>query len=182
MSDTVILFEDEGFQLFLPLVYSRPVFELRCGIFTLRERLSAMLVRQPAAICRPHLAAVYGAGRWPLRLLAEQNPLLFVNGRATDLPWLAALMAEPLNTIYISAGPQGQPVLVGARLSPTLASAVLELLGNPDLRNEMRTGLRKVARSLGPPGTATRAAHAILELAATASATGIPTPPTPPMP
>ncbi|MFO1459926.1 MAG: lipid-A-disaccharide synthase [Verrucomicrobiota bacterium] len=65
---------------------------------------------------------------------------------------------------------------------PTLASAVLELLGNPDLRNEMRTGLRKVARSLGPPGTATRAAHAILELAATASATGIPTPPTPPMP
>ena len=68
---------------------------------------------------------MYGAGRWPLGLLAEQNPLLFVNGRAADLPWLAALMAEPLNTIYITAGAAGQPALVGARLSPTLASAVL---------------------------------------------------------
>jgi len=145
MSDTVILFEDEGFQLFLPLVYSRPVYELRCGIFTLRERLSAMLVRQPTAICRPHLAAVYSAGRWPLGLLAEQNPLLFVNGRATDVPWLAALMAEPLNTIYVTAGPQGQPVLVGARLSPTLASAVLLDMLEQRVANALEE-LRRFAR------------------------------------
>ena len=56
MTDTVILFEDEGYRLFLPLVYSRPVFELRCGVFTLRERVAALLGQPPAAICRPHLA------------------------------------------------------------------------------------------------------------------------------
>ncbi|MBK9943178.1 MAG: GlmU family protein [Kouleothrix sp.] len=121
MSDTVILFEDEGYLSFLPLVYSRPVYELRCGIFSLRERLAAMLVRQPAALCRPHLAAVYGGRRWPLGLLSEHSPLIFVNGRALGADWLLKLMGEPVNTIYVARG----TVLLGARLSPTLASAVL---------------------------------------------------------
>ncbi|MBL9172420.1 MAG: lipid-A-disaccharide synthase [Verrucomicrobiales bacterium] len=49
--------------------------------------------------------------------------------------------------------------------SPALAGAVLDLLGNRRLRNEMRARLRTVARSLGPPGTASRAARSILELA-----------------
>lgn len=125
MSEIVILFEDESYQQFLPLVYSRPLYELRCGIFTLRERLAAMLARQPAALCRPHLALVYGTGRWPLGLLAEQAPLILVNGRAIDAAWLPRLIGEPLNTIYVAADAAGQPVLLGARLSATLASAVL---------------------------------------------------------
>jgi UDP-N-acetylglucosamine diphosphorylase/glucosamine-1-phosphate N-acetyltransferase len=128
MSDTVILFEDEGYRPFLPLVYSRPVFELRCGIFTLRERVGALLGRPPAAICRAHLASVYGAGRWPLGLLSASEPLTFVNGRALDLSWLPALLEAPLNTVCVAdAGPGllGGPVLLGARISPTLASAVL---------------------------------------------------------
>ena len=66
MSDTVILFEDVGYRPFLPLVYTRPVFDLRCGIFTLRERLSTLLGYAPEAICRAHLATFYGGGRWPL--------------------------------------------------------------------------------------------------------------------
>ena len=128
MPDAVILFEDEGYRRFLPLVYSRPVYELRCGIFTLRERVAGLLGRQPGAICRPHLASVYGAGRWPLSLLAEREPLLLVNGRALDTGWLAALQREPLNTVYVTgldAPPGAEVSLLGARLSPTLASAVL---------------------------------------------------------
>ena len=42
MNDTLILFEDEGFRTLLPLVYARPTFELRCGMFTLRERVAAL--------------------------------------------------------------------------------------------------------------------------------------------
>jgi UDP-N-acetylglucosamine diphosphorylase/glucosamine-1-phosphate N-acetyltransferase len=128
MSDTIILFEDEGYRAFVPLVYSRPVYELRCGIFTLRERIAALLGRTPAAICRPHLASVYGAGRWPLALLSQSTPLTLVNGRVMNVAWLSKLMAATPNTVYVAdAGPgvlDGE-VLIGARLSPAVASAVL---------------------------------------------------------
>jgi UDP-N-acetylglucosamine diphosphorylase/glucosamine-1-phosphate N-acetyltransferase len=128
MSDTVILFEDEGYRTFLPLVYTRPIADLRCGMFTLRERVAALLGRQPAAICRAHLASVFGAGRWPLTLLSESAPITFVNGRALNVDWLPRLLEEPVNTLYIAdAGPGllAGAVLLGARLSPGLASAVL---------------------------------------------------------
>jgi UDP-N-acetylglucosamine diphosphorylase / glucose-1-phosphate thymidylyltransferase / UDP-N-acetylgalactosamine diphosphorylase / glucosamine-1-phosphate N-acetyltransferase / galactosamine-1-phosphate N-acetyltransferase len=128
MNDTVILFEDEVYRTFLPLVYSRPVFELRCGLYTARERTAALLGRPPATLCRAHLAGVHGAGRWPLALLSESAPVTFVNGRALDMPWLPRLLAESTNTVYVAdAGPgllRGE-VLLGARLSPALASAVL---------------------------------------------------------
>jgi len=128
MSDTVILFEDEGYRTFLPLVYSRPICDLRCGMFTLRERVAALLGRQPAAICRAHLASVFGAGRWPLTLLRESTPITLVNSRALNVDWLPRLLEEPVNTLYIAdAGPGvlAGAVLLGARLSPGLASAVL---------------------------------------------------------
>jgi UDP-N-acetylglucosamine diphosphorylase/glucosamine-1-phosphate N-acetyltransferase len=128
MSETVILFEDEGYRPFLPLVHTRPVFDLRCGIFTLRERLAALLGRAPAAICRSHLSTVYGGGRWPLGLLGASQPLTFVNGRALDLDWLPGLLDAPDDTVLVAdtgPGMLGGPVLLGARLSPRLASAVL---------------------------------------------------------
>lgn len=131
--EKIILFEDEGYRTFLPLTYTRPTFELRCGIYTLRERIVALLGLQPSAICRPHLAQVYGAGRWPLGLLRESMPLVFVNGRALDIDWLPRLLAEPPNTVYVAGAATGVlhgEVLVGAKLSPALTSAVLLYLLN----------------------------------------------------
>lgn len=136
MAENIILFEDEGYRPFIPLVYSRPVFELRCGIYTLRERITAQMGQQPAAICRPHLAGVYGAGRWPLGLLSRSEPLIFVNGRALDVDWLPRLAAAPVDTVFIADPGKaviGGPVLLGARLSPSLASAVLLYLINQEI-------------------------------------------------
>lgn len=131
MTDTIVLFEDEGHCALAPLVHSRPVFELRCGIYTLRERLTATLGVAPEAVCRGHLAAVFGAGRWPLRLLSSGAPVAFVNGRALSVNWLPRLLAAPINTVYVVPGSKGilSDVLLGARLSPAVTSAVLfELL------------------------------------------------------
>ncbi|MEM8529651.1 MAG: GlmU family protein [Chloroflexota bacterium] len=125
-SETVILFEDEGYRTFLPLVHSRPVWDLRCGIYSLRERVQLIAGTAPSGICRPHLAAAYGAGRWPLGLFANSDPLLFVNGRACHLDWLPDLQVAPTDTIYIShsSSDAREKVLLGAKLSPALASAV----------------------------------------------------------
>lgn len=128
---TTILFEDEGYAALLPLVYSRPTYDLRCGIFTLRERVAAQTGAQPSAICRPHLAVVYGSGRWPLHLLSRSEPVVLVNGRALETAWLPELLDAPLNTLLLAdAGVSllGTPVLLGAKLSPHLASAVLGYL------------------------------------------------------
>jgi hypothetical protein len=39
MEQTILLFEDEGYQSLLPLTYTRTAADIRCGVYTLRERL-----------------------------------------------------------------------------------------------------------------------------------------------
>ena len=117
----ITFFEDQGYRTFLPLTYSRPIYGMRCGIYTLRERVETLLGIPTQAICRRHLATVYGSGRWPLSLLADGAPLTLVNGRALAVDWLPDLLHEPLNTVYVTEDDQ----LLGARLSPALASAVM---------------------------------------------------------
>lgn len=150
----LILFEDEFWRNLAPLVYTRPIFDLRCGGFTLRERVyawysayqyspllareygsdSCSIVTVPAGetdaevtltgLCRPHLMRCYGPSGGMLSLLSESKPLTLINGRALDLDWLSGLLAAPINTVYVADG-----ILLGARLSPKLASAVLYYLG-----------------------------------------------------
>src|SRR5262245_52409321 len=147
-TDTIILFEDEGYRPFLPLVHSRPLFELRCGLYTLRERVAALLEIAPTSICRPHLANVYGAGRWPLGLLSRSAPVTLVNGRALDTGWLPELLNGPVDTILLADPGRGsgpRPALLGARLSPSLASAVLLYLLNQEV-GLVISELRRFAR------------------------------------
>ncbi len=80
----ICIFEDSGYSGLLPLVYTRPVCQLRCGILSLEEKI---LHQYPGAgvslFCRDYLADV-------LKEISEQriNTLdtgaegyLFVNGR-----------------------------------------------------------------------------------------------------
>ncbi|MCG8346702.1 MAG: GlmU family protein [Chloroflexales bacterium] len=129
---SILLFEGEGWRNFAPLAHTRPLFELRCGGFTLRERLIAFLERLAAqgkqrlavhGLCRPHLMGYYGVYGGLGALLRESEPITLVNGRAVDLTWLPSLLDAPVGTVY-----EAQGVLLGARLSPALASAVLYYL------------------------------------------------------
>ena len=81
---SVCIFEDDLYQNFLPLAYSRPVYELRCGMYSFLERI---VLQYPGTeinlFCREYLK----------NLIAESHPhsinkigsndkgCLFINGR-----------------------------------------------------------------------------------------------------
>ena len=91
----LVIFEDDQFEHFLPLAWTRAVFELKTGATTLLEKLSRRAGTKPAAVLtRPYLAAVV-ADRWadgrPNDLSGlKADETLFLNARlgaeAADLP------------------------------------------------------------------------------------------------
>ena len=82
----VVLYEDGGWPRLLPLVYTRAVFQLRCGMGDLLSHVRALLRELPAAdlslCCRPRLA---GLVREQTGLRVNERPAgpaLWLNGRA----------------------------------------------------------------------------------------------------
>jgi UDP-N-acetylglucosamine diphosphorylase/glucosamine-1-phosphate N-acetyltransferase len=85
----VAFFEDRSAVEFGPIAQLRPVFELLCGHFTVRERaLRTLSVTDWGAFLRPNLCAVYREQHPEARInetaWLRNAPTLFVNGR-----WLA---------------------------------------------------------------------------------------------
>lgn len=82
----VVFFEDDQVSRFSPLALTRPVFELVCGHFSLRERIMRRLeVTDWGVLIRPHLAETYQeqhpeAHVNDLSCFAE-GPTLLINGR-----------------------------------------------------------------------------------------------------
>ena len=82
----VVLYEDGGWPRLLPLVYTRAVFQLRCGMGDLLYHVRALLRELPEAdlslCCRPRLA---GLVREQTGLRVNERPAgptLWLNGRA----------------------------------------------------------------------------------------------------
>jgi len=85
----VAFFEDEYADRFSPIALTRPVFELLCGHFSLRERVLRRLdITEWGALLRPHLAETY----------REQHPEAHVN----DLNWLGAGPTLLINGRWLS--------------------------------------------------------------------------------
>src|SRR4051812_40689261 len=73
------IFEDTSFSNFLPLVYFRPVYHLRCGITTLEAKIRSFFSGSRIVLhCRPYLA----------EYLRESDPSTPVNKFADDDIWL----------------------------------------------------------------------------------------------
>lgn len=83
MPGTICIFEDPQYVKLLPLVYTRPVYDLRCGILTLREKIQrAYPAAETALLCRPYLADVVKQQHTSLRVNnVDAGECLFVNGR-----------------------------------------------------------------------------------------------------
>lgn len=148
----IIVFEDELWSNFAALTQARPAFELRCGAFTTRERAGATAgLPGPTGgtamgMARPHLMSHFGPQEGMAAFLQVGEPVVLVNGRALDLAWLPPLLNESINTVYLA-----DDTLLGAHISPALASAVLYFLqiqAAADARDELLRFAH--AREIGP--------------------------------
>lgn len=101
------IFEDDTYSNFYPLTYLRPTFQLRCGIFTLYERIvRAFNPDDITLICRKNLnPTLRESGFNPLTSAFDlDSRMLFVNGgvlSAFELSRTITLLPDE-NTIYLS--------------------------------------------------------------------------------
>ena len=116
MPTKIYLFEDNYYSRLLPLAYFRPVYSLKCGARSLKEKVEAAYPRLKLDLhCRKYLAGVVRMHN-PLSSLNELSgeKYLFVNGRAiVDEQFVKAIPAEgSADIVYVS-----DEQVVAARLS-----------------------------------------------------------------
>ena len=75
----IVLFEDDHFKNFLPLVYFRPVWELRCGAFTLAEKWRLVTQKSLFGLSRNYLKPHYSESVQPVPDKHNDEKYLFVN-------------------------------------------------------------------------------------------------------
>ncbi len=83
MTPNLCLFEDERFAQFYPLTLTRPVFELRCGMTSLREKITRQFEHAPLHLfCRDYLAEAVAEAHPNARVnQLPEAPSWFVNAR-----------------------------------------------------------------------------------------------------
>jgi UDP-N-acetylglucosamine diphosphorylase / glucose-1-phosphate thymidylyltransferase / UDP-N-acetylgalactosamine diphosphorylase / glucosamine-1-phosphate N-acetyltransferase / galactosamine-1-phosphate N-acetyltransferase len=126
----ICIFEDNLYQQFLPLVHFRPVYSLRCGIFSLKEKiLRAYPAAQTSVQCRKSLALCIKSRKpeFSVNEIAGSD-CLFINGRVIADQNLAAAMPATAkeDVVYISRGQ-----LVGAYVSGKNLDRIKKHLSSP---------------------------------------------------
>jgi UDP-N-acetylglucosamine diphosphorylase/glucosamine-1-phosphate N-acetyltransferase len=82
----IILFDDESREQMLPLSYTRPVAEIRTGIFTIRERWEKLLKGKASYITSDYLT-----GRFPMHL---EHDNIVINGAVMPNDRLVRLIEQ----------------------------------------------------------------------------------------
>ena len=102
----ICIFEDNNYSDFEPLVYSRPVYDLRCGMDTLKEKIIKSYGKVKISLhCRPYLTEIVKSQN-PGCLVnkIEDKECLFINGRIIAPENLSELL--PLipmeNRVYVN--------------------------------------------------------------------------------
>ena len=127
MATTLSIFEDRDYRRLLPLVYFRPVCDLRCGIRTLREKVRDLYPGASVSVlCRDYLAPVLRAKEPTLAVNAQAgDSCLFINGRViADQAFAAKVALDGDEGAFISGG-----LLIAARVrGADRVRAVAEML------------------------------------------------------
>jgi UDP-N-acetylglucosamine diphosphorylase/glucosamine-1-phosphate N-acetyltransferase len=98
LTSRICIFEDNAVNNFYPLTYTRPVFELLCGMTSLREKIERLFPKAEVhLLCREELAPllrrqVSAPVNEPQRL--EGKTCLFINGRLLAPKTAEALMVD----------------------------------------------------------------------------------------
>jgi UDP-N-acetylglucosamine diphosphorylase / glucose-1-phosphate thymidylyltransferase / UDP-N-acetylgalactosamine diphosphorylase / glucosamine-1-phosphate N-acetyltransferase / galactosamine-1-phosphate N-acetyltransferase len=129
MIESLCIFEDEHFTRLLPLVYMRPVWDLRCGILTLREKVQRSYPGVPVHLqCRNYLAG----------FIREQYPgvpvntiggtsCLFINGRViADAKFTMQVPLHGDDALYCDGD-----AVVAARVSGKTLERLKAVLADP---------------------------------------------------
>ncbi len=79
----LILFEDEGFKNLFPIAHNRPVYDLRCGVRTLGEKIASFYPKAETAFhCRDYLANLVKQRKGTTKVNQQyQDAALWINGR-----------------------------------------------------------------------------------------------------
>ncbi len=101
----ICIFEDEKYSNFYPLSYTRPVYELVCGINTLREKIIRDISSVNVSLhCRKYLEETL-KNQYPDMDINNINDdsCLFINGRVLASEYLSEIITEnPEDCIYKS--------------------------------------------------------------------------------
>ncbi len=114
----LVLFEDEGVERFRPLLHLKPVYHLRCGMHSLREKFESALKLPIKFHARQALQETFREEN-PTSILNEiqSDDALFVNGRALCDKALAAKIESEyfeFGKAYFNGGQ-----VVAFRINPT---------------------------------------------------------------
>jgi UDP-N-acetylglucosamine diphosphorylase/glucosamine-1-phosphate N-acetyltransferase len=124
MPTTICIFEDAGYRRLLPLTYFRPVYDLRCGITALREKIArsypgAAFVLHARTALRPIINRSS-----PGAEAAPRGGYLFLNGRILAPGSLSTLVpASGDDALFVDGD-----TLIGARLGETALRRLPEAL------------------------------------------------------
>ena len=112
----ICIFEDEHYLNFEPLIYSRPVFDLVCGMVTLREKILRAFPGEKVVLkCRSYLATFVKEDKKKLRVNEfEDDDCLFINGNVVEPAKLKKLLSfkSKGEKVFLSNG-----VIVAARIT-----------------------------------------------------------------
>lgn len=123
----VCLFEDIHFTNFLPLAYLRPVYELRCGALSLREKIETSIPRPSVSLhVRPDLAGFWREEQraFPVNEIADRDTW-FINGRVVADEKLMKLVRRknPRGCAYVNNdGDIAAAYIEGSQVSAILRS------------------------------------------------------------
>ena len=126
MTSHICIFEDAQIDRMFPLAYMRPVYDLRCGISSLREKIVRAYPKATVTLhCRPYLADTVRL-RNPKHHVNEipANDCLFINGRVVaeqnfgrKIPF-----GSKKDIVYVQDGVIVAAFVSGARLAKLKAS------------------------------------------------------------
>ncbi len=131
MTVDLCVFEDAYYRRLLPLSYTRPVYDLRCGILTLRQKIQMQYPELRTILhTRPYLADLVRQQYPGVAVNSVQGPAcLFVNGRTRAGNTLASIIpAEGEDRVFTCAGELVAARVSGARLE-RLSRSIPEAIG-----------------------------------------------------